>query len=34
MFAALSNHKLRDAGIPMPSWQDAIARYVTVLRHG
>lgn len=27
MFAALSNHKLRDAGIAMPSWQDAISRY-------
>jgi len=27
MFAALSNQKLREAGISMPSWQDAIARY-------
>jgi dTDP-4-dehydrorhamnose reductase len=27
MFAALSNHKLREAGIAMPSWQDALARY-------
>jgi dTDP-4-dehydrorhamnose reductase len=27
MFAALSNQKLRDAGIAMPSWQDAIKRY-------
>jgi dTDP-4-dehydrorhamnose reductase len=28
MFAALSNQKLREAGIAMPSWQDALARYV------
>jgi len=34
MFAALSNQKLRDAGIAMPSWQDAIARYVNVHRRG
>ena len=34
MFAALSNHKLRDAGIEMPSWQDAIARFVTGRRRG
>jgi dTDP-4-dehydrorhamnose reductase len=27
-YAALSNEKLRAAGIPMPSWQDAIERYV------
>ena len=27
-FAALSNAKLTGAGIPMPSWQDALARYV------
>jgi dTDP-4-dehydrorhamnose reductase len=34
MFAALSNHKLREAGIAMPTWQDAIARYVDFLRRG
>ena len=34
MFAALSNQKLRDAGIEMPAWQDAIARYVSILRRG
>ena len=28
MFTALSNQKLRDHGIPMPEWRDAIARYV------
>ncbi len=27
-FAALSNAKLTAAGIPMPAWQDALARYV------
>jgi dTDP-4-dehydrorhamnose reductase len=27
-FAALSNAKLTDAGIDMPTWQDALARYV------
>jgi dTDP-4-dehydrorhamnose reductase len=27
-FAALSNEKLRQAGIDMPAWQDAIGRYV------
>jgi dTDP-4-dehydrorhamnose reductase len=34
MFAALSNQKLRDAGIAMPPWQDAIARYVNARRRG
>ena len=29
LFAALSNTKLREAGIPMPHWQDAMARYAT-----
>jgi dTDP-4-dehydrorhamnose reductase len=29
MFTALSNQKLRDIGIPMPDWRDAISRYVT-----
>jgi dTDP-4-dehydrorhamnose reductase len=28
LHAALSNDKLRAAGIPMPSWQDALARHV------
>jgi dTDP-4-dehydrorhamnose reductase len=28
-YCALSNEKLRSAGIDMPSWQDALARYVT-----
>jgi len=28
LFAALSNQKLRDAGVPMPTWQDALRRYV------
>jgi dTDP-4-dehydrorhamnose reductase len=31
-YCALSNRKLADAGAPMPSWQDAIARYLTVAR--
>lgn len=31
-FCALSNEKLRRAGIEMPSWQDAIARYVRGVR--
>jgi dTDP-4-dehydrorhamnose reductase len=28
-FAALSNAKLTGAGVAMPTWQDALARYVT-----
>jgi dTDP-4-dehydrorhamnose reductase len=28
-YCALSNQKLRDAGIVMPTWQDALARHVT-----
>jgi dTDP-4-dehydrorhamnose reductase len=28
-FAALSNAKLAVAGFPMPSWQNAIARYLS-----
>lgn len=28
LFAALSNQKLVDAGVPMPDWQDALRRYV------
>jgi dTDP-4-dehydrorhamnose reductase len=32
-FAALSNEKLARAGFSMPSWQDAIGRYVSLLRH-
>ena len=31
-FTALSNQKLRDHGIPMPEWRDAIARYVASRR--
>lgn len=29
LFAALSNDKLVAAGVPMPTWQDALARYVS-----
>ncbi|HUR20730.1 MAG TPA: NAD(P)-dependent oxidoreductase, partial [Vicinamibacterales bacterium] len=29
MFAALSNRKLQEAGVTMPSWQDAVARYAS-----
>jgi dTDP-4-dehydrorhamnose reductase len=28
LYCVLSNAKLRDAGIDMPSWPDALARYV------
>jgi dTDP-4-dehydrorhamnose reductase len=31
-YCALSNAKLRAAGIEMPSWQDALARYVALVR--
>lgn len=31
-YCALSNDKLRRAGIDMPSWQDALARYLETLR--
>ena len=31
IYCALSNEKLRHAGIDMPSWQDALARYVQAL---
>ncbi|MGE0462815.1 MAG: dTDP-4-dehydrorhamnose reductase [Vicinamibacterales bacterium] len=27
-YAALSNRKLADAGLPMPAWEDALARYL------
>ena len=27
-YSALANEKLRAAGVPMPAWQDALARYV------
>jgi dTDP-4-dehydrorhamnose reductase len=30
-YCALSNEKLRSAGIDMPSWQDALARYVATI---
>jgi len=33
LFAALSNAKLLRAGIVMPSWQDAVARYVSGRGH-
>ena len=29
VYCALSNRKLFDAGIPMPTWQDALVRYVS-----
>ena len=32
-YCALSIEKLASAGIPMPSWQDAVARYLHQLRH-
>ena len=28
LYCVLSNARLRDAGIDMPSWRDALARYV------
>jgi dTDP-4-dehydrorhamnose reductase len=31
-YCALSNEKLASAGIAMPTWQDALARYVTLSR--
>jgi dTDP-4-dehydrorhamnose reductase len=31
-YCALSNEKLRAAGVEMPSWQDAVARYVRDLK--
>jgi dTDP-4-dehydrorhamnose reductase len=33
LYCALSNAKLAAAGIEMPSWQDAIARYFAGLRN-
>lgn len=32
-YAALSNEKLHAAGIPMPSWQDAVGRYLSRILH-
>jgi dTDP-4-dehydrorhamnose reductase len=32
LYCALGNDKLRAVGFEMPSWQDALARYVTSLR--
>jgi dTDP-4-dehydrorhamnose reductase len=29
IYCALSNGKLKDAGIVMPAWQEALGRYVT-----
>jgi dTDP-4-dehydrorhamnose reductase len=31
LYCALSNEKLRKAGIDMPTWQDALGRYLTTL---
>lgn len=31
-YCALSNRKLADAGVAMPSWQDALRRYLEVVR--
>ena len=28
LYCALSNEKLTDAGIAMPTWQDALGRYI------
>lgn len=32
-FAALSNAKLGSVGIPMPTWQDAVARHIASAQH-
>ena len=32
-YCALSNRKLAVAGVAMPTWQDAVARYVRQLRN-
>jgi dTDP-4-dehydrorhamnose reductase len=34
VYCALSNAKLRALGIEMPTWQDALERYITALRSG
>jgi dTDP-4-dehydrorhamnose reductase len=31
-YAALSNDKLRRAGVEMPAWDDALRRYVAAVR--
>ena len=31
-FCALANHKLAAAGVEMPHWRDAVARYARALR--
>ena len=31
-YCALSNEKLRSAGVSMPAWQDALARYLQSVR--
>jgi dTDP-4-dehydrorhamnose reductase len=31
-YCSLSNRKLAEAGVPMPSWQDSLARYLDVVR--
>jgi dTDP-4-dehydrorhamnose reductase len=28
VYCALDNSRLREAGVPMPTWQDALARYL------
>ena len=33
-YCALSNARLASVGVTMPSWQDALARYVAELKHG
>src|SRR5262249_40759236 len=33
-YCALANDKLRAAGVDMPPWQDAVARFVSALRSG
>jgi dTDP-4-dehydrorhamnose reductase len=32
LYCALSNEKLQRAGVQMPRWQDALARYVADLK--
>jgi dTDP-4-dehydrorhamnose reductase len=31
-YCALSNRKLSEAGVPMPPWQDSLARYLAIVR--
>lgn len=32
-YCALANQKLKDAGVAMPTWQDALSRYLETARH-